>query len=256
MSDFLGLDPRSNPAPGEHVGSTVNRAADSEGASSRLRPLRKRLPASSLPNPILISPTEPCPPNKTMLQGFEWYIPRDLQHWHRLTQAIPSLAALGVTSLWLPPACKAARPEGNGYDVYDLYDLGEFEQKGARATKWGPKEDLLLLGRAAADAGVALLFDAVLNHKAGADFSEHARAISVDPRDRRKDLGKVADEIVAWTGYNFPGRGDRYSQFKWNRNHFTGIDWDHAKRKGGVWRFEGKEWAGDVDEELGNYDYL
>jgi alpha-amylase len=23
-----------------------------------------------------------------------------------------------------------------------------------------------------------------------------------------------------------------------------------------VWKFEGKEWADDVDEELGNYDFL
>jgi hypothetical protein len=26
---------------------------------------------------------------------------------------------------------------GNGYDIYDLYDLGEFDQKGAVPTKWG-----------------------------------------------------------------------------------------------------------------------
>lgn len=32
---------------------------------------------------------------------------------------------------------------GNGYDVYDLYDLGEFDQKGGVTTKWGTKEEYI-----------------------------------------------------------------------------------------------------------------
>ena len=170
---------------------------------------------------------------------------------------IPNLAALGVTSMWIPPACKAARPEGNGYDIYDLYDLGEFEQKGTRATKWGSKEDLVRLAEVADRYGIGVLFDAVLNHKAGADFSEEVRAVRIDPKDRTREIGGAGGEgIVAWTGYEFPGRKGAYSPLKWNWECFTGIDYDGRKRESGVWRFEGKQWAVDVDEELGNYDYL
>ncbi|KAK4101260.1 glycoside hydrolase family 13 protein [Parathielavia hyrcaniae] len=43
---------------------------------------------------------------------------------------------------------------------------------------------------------------------------------------------------------------------KWTSEHFTGVDYDHLTRKRGVWKLEGKEWAEDVDEELGNYDFL
>ena len=52
---------------------------------------------------------------------------------------IPNLAVLGVPSMWIPPACKAARLEGNGYDIYDLYDLGEFERKGRERRNGGAR---------------------------------------------------------------------------------------------------------------------
>jgi alpha-amylase len=62
----------------------------------------------------------------------------------------------------------------------DLWDLGEFDQKGTTATKWGSREDLRALEKAAQDKEVLLYFDAVLNHKANADETEKCRAIKVD----------------------------------------------------------------------------
>ena len=44
--------------------------------------------------------------------------------------------------LWLPPAYKGADgAEDSGYTVYDLYDLGEFDQKGSVRTKYGTKDE-------------------------------------------------------------------------------------------------------------------
>ncbi len=76
-------------------------------------------------------------------------------------------------------ACKAANPEGTGYDIYDLYDLGEFDQKGATRTKWGSKAELQALTKKAKELGVGIYFDAVLNHKAGADRKEKCRVVKV-----------------------------------------------------------------------------
>lgn len=88
---------------------------------------------------------------------------------------------IGIDNVWLPPACKgAAGGEANGYDIYDLYDVGEFEQKGSKSTKWGPREDLDKLVDKAQELGVGLYFDAVLNHKAGADRKEKCRVVEVD----------------------------------------------------------------------------
>jgi len=125
---------------------------------------------------------EPCKENKTMFQAFEWYVPADQKHWQRISKIIPILKAIGINTIWLPPGCKASRPEGNGYDIYDLYDLGEFEQKGHRATKWGSKADLIELVRTAQVHDVGLYWDAVLNHRASADAAERCHAVRVDPK--------------------------------------------------------------------------
>ncbi len=64
------------------------------------------------------------------------------------------------------------------------------------------------------------------------------------------------EDIEVWTGFNFPGRGNAYSSLKWNKNHFTGIDYDNKNKVKALYKFEGKEWAQDTAPELGNYDYL
>ena len=128
------------------------------------------------------SPKWIAPENKLMIQGFEWYVPADQRHWKRLKKALPSLKSAGVDNIWIPPGCKGMSPSGAGYDVYDLYDLGEFHQKDSRATRWGSKEDLQELVLAAQYHDMGIYWDTVLNHKAGADSTEKFPAVKVDPR--------------------------------------------------------------------------
>jgi alpha-amylase len=134
-----------------------------------------------------------------------------------------------------------------------LWDLGEFEQKGSRRTKWGNKEDLMELARSAKDIGIGLYWDAVLNHKAGADRIEKCRVVEVDPNDRTKDISQP-HEIDGWLGFEFEGRGGKYSNMKWHWYHFTGTDWDDATRKKAIYRILGdnKSWSKTVDNEQGN----
>ena len=61
----------------------------------------------------------------------------------RRPPSAPRTAELGITDLWLPPAYKGASGGYSvGYDTYDLFDLGEFDQKGSVATKYGDKAAL------------------------------------------------------------------------------------------------------------------
>ena len=83
---------------------------------------------------------------------------------------------------------KASSTEGNGYDVYDLWDLGEFDAKGAVRTKYGTKEELIDAIKTAKQNGVASYLDAVLNHKAGADKTETFKVVEVDNDDRNKEV--------------------------------------------------------------------
>lgn len=118
--------------------------------------------------------------NATFFQGFEWYLPSDGQHYQRLARCLESLTRLGVDQVWLPPGCKAGWQGSNGYDIYDLYDLGEFDQKGHRGTKFGDKKALADLSKLAQSNGVKLCWDAVLNHKCAADYTEKCQAVKVD----------------------------------------------------------------------------
>lgn len=118
-----------------------------------------------------------------MFQTFEWHTPSDPAnpHYRRLTKLLPTLARVGITSLWLPPGCKANNVDGNGYDIYDLWDLGEFKQKVIRSTKWGSREELDELLRQARRLNIECIWDAVLNHKTAGDRTEDGIwAVEVD----------------------------------------------------------------------------
>ena len=92
--------------------------------------------------------------NQTLMQYFEWYLPSDGQHWSRLAADAPHLADLGIRKIWMPPAFKATSANDVGYGVYDLFDLGEFDQKGTVRTKYGFKEDYLQAIQALKEAGI------------------------------------------------------------------------------------------------------
>ncbi|MER2064071.1 MAG: alpha-amylase, partial [Alkalibacterium sp.] len=78
--------------------------------------------------------------NGTMMQYFEWDLPNDGKHWQRLKEDAEHLKEIGITSVWIPPCYKGVGQEDVGYGVYDMYDLGEFDQKGTVRTKYGTKE--------------------------------------------------------------------------------------------------------------------
>lgn len=113
-----------------------------------------------------------------MMQAFYWDCPRrdglEFQWWNAVRAKVPALAQTGFTSLWLPPVHKAANLGGPsmGYDPYDYYDLGEYDQKGSIPTWFGTKQDLLALIETAHAHGISLIADMVINHNSGADGQE------------------------------------------------------------------------------------
>jgi alpha-amylase len=113
-----------------------------------------------------------------MMQSFYWDCPReegrDFQWWNYVRSNIPSLAKTGFTSLWLPPIHKAANLSGPsmGYDPYDYYDLGEYDQKGSIPTWFGTKDELLALINETHSHQMSVIADMVINHNNGADAAE------------------------------------------------------------------------------------
>jgi alpha-amylase len=152
---------------------------------------------------------------------------------------------------------KATGTNDPGYGAYDLYDLGEFNQKGSVRTKYGTKEDLKKLVFEIHKRGIDVYADVVLNHKAGADRAEKFMAVMVDENDRTIEI-EEPKEIEAWTGFDFPARDNVYSDFKWNYVHFSGVDYDNLTQKKGIYKIigENKGWNFGVSHEHGNFDYL
>ena len=82
--------------------------------------------------------------NETLMQYFEWYLSPDENLWNKAANEATYLSNLGISHIWLPPAYKASGGMyDTGYGAYDLYDLGEFYQKGSIRTKYGTKEEYL-----------------------------------------------------------------------------------------------------------------
>jgi len=195
--------------------------------------------------------------NKIMLQTFTWEMPNTGTLWEHLTKDVASLSKLGINYLWLPPCTKATQQNSTGYDIYDLYDLGEFDQKGTIRTRYGTKEQLIQMIEQCHHFDIKVMADVVLNHKAGADKTECFKVIEVSPDNRLKEISEPFD-IEGWTYFNFPGRADTYSDFKWNFNYFTAVDRDHKTGKEGIYRILGddKSFSNEVDSENNNFDYI
>lgn len=196
--------------------------------------------------------------NQTMIQFFHWYSEGKGKLWNHAKEQAEYLSGLGITSVWFPPAYKGTDGENSiGYDAYDLFDLGEFEQKNSVSTKYGTKENYINAIRALKEKNIQVIVDVVLGHKAGGDELEKFKAVKVDENNREKVISDVI-EIESYTKFTFPGRGKKYSEFEWNFTCFSGVDYAEG-RDSHIYKIKseyGDDWEEMIDDEKGNYDYL
>lgn len=194
-----------------------------------------------------------------MLQYFHWYLPGDGNLWEQIKEEAPRLKEMGFTTIWFPPAFKGSSGGySTGYDIYDLYDLGEFDQKGSVRTKYGTRQEYIEAIEAVHKEGMLAMVDIVLNHKAGGDELEKIRVVKVNPENRNQVLS-APFEIEAFTKFTFPGRGKKYSDFEWNFMCFSGVDYAYNLSEEGIFRIlneYGDSWQDMISDEKGNYDYL
>ncbi len=119
---------------------------------------------------ILLMPLTAAAQNDVMMQGFYWDVPVDNVNlngtwWTNLKNKSTILKNAGIKGLWVPSPAK-----GNfgiwdmGYGIYDLYDLGNYNQKGTIETRFGSRTELnQMITQLHAD-GIDVYADIVLNH--------------------------------------------------------------------------------------------
>ncbi|MEB3242713.1 MAG: alpha-amylase [Cyanobacteriota bacterium] len=228
--------------------------------------------------------------NGVMLQGFHWFLkgtlPDGRHLWQVLIDEADHLRDAGFDAVWIPPAYKPAGNRDNsvGYDVYDHFDLGEFDAQGRVRTKYGTKSELIsaisALHGQNGQRPIAVYADVVLNHMMGGEVDDWWQAIRVDKEQRNNErwgpgfeTGVI--EIKAWTKFDHKERADLYSSFKWRSRHFDSVDAVRSIRQDGVefndpaekyiYRYlyneanywpPSKQFEDWVSLEKGNYDYL
>lgn len=193
-----------------------------------------------------------------MIQFFHWYSEGNSKLYDHAKDSAEYLKQLGISAVWFPPAYKANGGGFSvGYDPYDLYDLGEFDQKGTIPTKYGSKEQYINACKTLQENGISVIADIVLNHKAGGDEKEKFHAVKVNPENRQENISEPF-EIESYTKFTFPNREKKYSDFEWNFTCFSGVDYAEGQEEGiyQIIHDFGDGWEEMIDTEKGNYDYL
>jgi len=194
-----------------------------------------------------------------MFQAFYWDCPKeeDCEHkwWTYVKSKLPELAKAGFTALWLPPANKAAYWKSMGYDPYDFYDLGEFDQHGGVPTWFGTKAELVDMIKSAHTHKLQVYADLVFNHNSGADSQEknpidkQMRWTRFDPKSGRFPRDWQCfhpNHYETWDGGTFAGMPDmchrapyvyteliNYSRWLLEEIGFDGFRYDMVKGYGG-----------------------
>lgn len=193
--------------------------------------------------------------NRTIFQFFHWYYSPEGNLWKHAKEEAGRLASLGVTDVWLPPAYKSAEGTAEpGYAVYDLYDLGEFDQKGTVRTRYGAREEYTDCITAFHEQQMNVLADIVLNHKLGGDEKEQVPVKKVNPENRTEITGET-QTVEAYTRFTFPGRNKKYSDFVWDWHSFTGLS-ENGDIVLIMNEYGNGSWEDVIEDEFGNYDYL
>jgi alpha-amylase len=121
-----------------------------------------------------------------MMQGFYWDVTPNGVWYDTLATYAPALSRAGFTAIWFPPPSKGAAGGFDvGYTPYDYFDLGEFDSRGGDqtsgngsfiATRYGTRVGLQRAIQAYRAGGMAVIADAVLNHRSGGNSEANVHA--------------------------------------------------------------------------------
>jgi alpha-amylase len=108
------------------------------------------------------------PGGGVMMQAFYWDVPAGGTWWNTVEGKVDDWANAGMTAIWLPPVSKAQNgPFSMGYDPFDYFDFGEYNQMGSTETRFGSRTELEDLIAESHNNGLDVYADIVLNHNSG-----------------------------------------------------------------------------------------
>ncbi|MEO2127122.1 MAG: alpha-amylase [Christiangramia sp.] len=106
--------------------------------------------------------------SKVMMQAFYWDVPAGGNWWNTVKAKLPAWSSAGIDAIWLPPASKAQNGAFSmGYDPFDYFDFGNYNQMGSTETRFGSKSELQSLISTAHTNNLSVIADIVINHNSG-----------------------------------------------------------------------------------------
>ncbi|MFP9114821.1 alpha-amylase [Flavobacterium sp. RHBU_3] len=103
-----------------------------------------------------------------MMQAFYWDCPSGGTWWNTIAAKVADWHNAGVDAIWLPPATKGASGGYSmGYDPFDYFDFGDYNQMGSTETRFGSKSELQNLITTAHNNDLYVIADIVINHNGG-----------------------------------------------------------------------------------------
>jgi alpha-amylase len=111
------------------------------------------------------------PSQDVLLQAFYWNVTPGGVWWDSINSKLTTWKNAGITALWLPVVSKGASGDQSmGYDPYDYFDFGTYNQMGAVNTRFGSEASLRSLMSNAKGMGFKLIADIVINHNSGGAY--------------------------------------------------------------------------------------
>ncbi|MEE1899263.1 alpha-amylase [Flavobacterium rakeshii] len=105
---------------------------------------------------------------KVMMQAFYWDVPAGGTWWNTVQGKVSSWSSAGFDAIWLPPATKAQNGGYSmGYDPFDYFDFGSYNQMGSVETRFGSLSEIQALISAAHTNNLDVIADIVVNHNSG-----------------------------------------------------------------------------------------
>ncbi|MBC6409162.1 MAG: alpha-amylase [Ekhidna sp.] len=109
-----------------------------------------------------------------MMQAFYWDVPAGGTWWDTVKSKVKDWSNAGIDAIWLPPATKGqGGPYTMGYDLFDYFDFGEYDQMGSVETRFGSKTELKSLINEAHNNKLSVIADIVINHNSGGDLESN-----------------------------------------------------------------------------------
>ncbi|GEM_PF-425673 len=211
----------------------------------------------------------PLNSNSVVFQTFYRDVPAGGTWYNTIKDKAPGLKSAGFTHFWFPPPTKGASGGYSmGYDLYDNYDLGNYNQKGTTETRFGSLSEL----RAAAAACGNVLIDLVANHMMGGaqcvdpvDGKSYWQSFTYPHGTFQKGCGHfhpgepaandgyeylMGEDVAHMTTYMFDGQSTWASWIKTTVGNVAGFrldavkhfSWDMSKKFGTIGSCIGEYW--------------